>query len=204
MNGFKNLRKVIAGVVLMSSILTGCNLQLTSYDNEFKDGPFEGADNGQTAFISSYTWDGDTDNMIITIPAEHNGLPITRLGGTLGQGGDSRPFEFIDTSKDQYEYFTTPEEYVSFNDKALSSDEIQYIDFELHIGKEINSITVMNNILGMNLKVVDGKNVCFVYRFYLVCEPGNEFYYSKDGVLYEVATDQKVNCFFYWNEEVEY
>lgn len=204
MNGIRKFAKIIAGVVLMSAIVTGCNVQLTIFDNEFVDGDFAGADNGKTAFISSYTWDGDADKMTITIPAEHDGLPVTRLGGMLGQGGETVPFSLIDKTKEQYDFFVTPEEYTSFQDKALASDEIQYIDFNLNLGKDINSITVANGMIGMNLRVVDGKNICYIYRFYVVCEEGNDFYYSKDGVLYEVATNAKVNSFFYWNEEIEY
>ncbi len=190
MNRSKTITTILT-IATLSLAVFGCD----TYSERWEEGDFTCVANSEKIYISSYNWDGET--MEITIPNEINGKPVTALGG------DSDYFYINNSKLEEYPYYTPPAEYTNIKDKILSCDEIVYYDITLNLGSNLKSLNFSGTPFAYELHVVDGKNVAYVYRFYVNCDEANVYHFSKDGIIYDSVSEQPIKKFCYWNESFD-
>ena len=121
--------------------LTGCSLLF-----DYKDDAIDNFDIGYSeelnkAFASLYNWDGRDETKNIVIPEEYNGAKITELGGYYGSGvpcsfGIGLSEQFKNTICNDANYWFVSKKY-----EDIGSVDTIYLNFNLHISKNIEKIT---------------------------------------------------------------
>lgn len=142
-------------------------------------------------FAGIYDWDGTTETMEITIPDEIDGCKVVALGGYVGKGAPSA-FGVHFTGSDMSGMAETEEVlYVDEERMALYS-------FTLNIGKNVKEIDMVDSC------VFATEGFRAVALFTVNCSEDNAWFYSKDGKLYDRATDAVVDSFPYYSDYEEY
>lgn len=139
-------------------------------------------DKAKCCFAGAYTYDGG--NFDVVIPDEHNGYPITKLGGYFGRGV---PTPFCINFNDAYRNFAEDEVRIVYPSKEMISDmnaQIVEINFNLYLGKNIEEIVFVTDgyYLGENN---DGVLEAYHANVYVICDEENENFYSENGKLYQ-------------------
>lgn len=112
-----------------------------------------------------YEWDGNTENKIIIIPDEFEGIKISNLGGP---SSGSAPALF----------------YIGMPENVKTGDEY---NFTIKLGKNIKY--AHNFLYSDEHTDYKGNVLCKVHYYYEVA-PDNKWIYSKDGKLYDKKTDE--------------
>ncbi len=91
---------------------------------------------------------------------------------------------------------------------------IEYVDFHLSIGAEINDIDGVDVKCVMAVYVVkdpsavyyreDDFIALYLPRFYITCSDKNETFFSQDGKLHYKSSRELVDAFYYTDFEIEY
>jgi len=149
---------------------------------------------GRNAFISVFEWDGNYDNMTISVPDSYKNYHITTLGGYSGNGGGARfgvilPEEYGNDGETPYDPIETPEWYPY----GYTIIDIKFI---LNIAQNINEIELVDKDYRMDQKA-DGLYLLYHPVYYINCSQKNKTFYSKDGRLYYKANNILVDAFAY-------
>lgn len=163
--------------------------------------PFQMRWNPDGACVHIYTWDGDESNTDIVIPDKYKDYKIKKLGGYYGSGLPS-PFtidvttwmDMHDDNEDIHSNGCLAVPYDMFDDYSDEWSEIVYHDFNLYIGKNIDS--VYGNPCAM-VYTIDGVKTAYCPRVTVCCDEENETFYSKDGRLYYRENNELVDEFIY-------
>ena len=190
--------------------LSACNSSYSFYnDNSRWDVYVSGLE--RRAFVNRYNFYMDMiDDREIEVPDEVGGMPVESLGGYSFNG----PMLSFQGSKDaSVPFYICPDWYFQLQpdlfkkhetfwledpEFPLNMDdyEMVYMDFTVHIGKNINEIVdVMDTVERVTL--TDGSVKLYRVRYYFVCDEENKTFYSKDGKLYERWNDGLVDKFCY-------
>ena len=192
-------------VVMLVFLTTACNLRsdfALFYDTpeDINGLTVSVNQNANCCFVGSYEVTEYIENMEIIIPDEYEGIPITRIGGYFGRGVPT-PF-YIDVSK---VFMNAPEnsDYAGVYGDHISrfsiNDEytIEYIPFTLKLGKNISSV----EYVAMDFyypHINEDNSITFYHPMIKIeCSEENEYFYSKDGKLYDRKTDELVSEFEY-------
>ncbi|MBQ3497704.1 MAG: helix-turn-helix transcriptional regulator [Clostridia bacterium] len=150
------------------------------------------------ACADCYIADEETKVLEITIPDECNGIPIKKIGRK-----NLSPF-FIDIAD---LYMNAPEnsDYSStvYTIDALTSNAIeesftiQNVVFKLNIGKNINQIRNVDMDTYYPHINEDGSLTFYHPVVDIYCSKDNEYFYSKDGKLFNKKTNELITDFAY-------
>lgn len=158
------------------------------------------------AFLGKYSWDGTEEGMHIVLPETYNGAKVTELGGFCGRGVPT-PFGVNVTNEaweklcpDMIDYSWSFEGN-NISQKDIKDDNIAYWRFQLHIGKNVKSITKMSAFGGVYRTEYEenGETLyrIFILTCYVTCDEQNPVFYDKDGKLYWRETNMAVEEFCY-------
>lgn len=157
------------------------------------------------AFLSSYSWDGSDDTKNIVIPEEYQGIPITELGGYYGRGV---PCAFGIDLPDSYQKDICDEVnqwFVSDIYEDVESVDTIYLNFDLHISKNIEQITEHTLDCFYEGAYFDGQDyhskIIIVLLYNISCDEGNKTFYAKEGKLYYRQNDKLVSDILYFDHE---
>lgn len=152
---------------------------------------------GNCCYINSYTFDTLCDSYEINIPEECNGVRVEKLGGFFGRGAPD-PFclNFPEKMTDQNGETVLITQY----DGNPKSKNIETVTVKINIGKNIKYVYASMDTGYYTLLRADktGKYFCVVAE--VSCDVNNEYFYSKDGKLYDKNTNELVGGFNYSNE----
>lgn len=154
-------------------------------------------DTADCCFAGAYSCEEYTDGMEITIPDEHDGKPIKRIGGYYARGV---PVAFCLDISDLY--MNAPEGSIY---SALHStvDEAQYqvvdLPYELNIGENIDAVVNVNNSYYPHIEE-DGSVVYYHPVVSINCSEDNKTFYSENGRLYSKTDNTLVSDFDYANQ----
>ena len=191
--------------VCVSLSFAGCSLlyQLNAIDN-FDIGYSKVLNE---AFVSSYNWDGVCETKNIVIPEEYNGIKITALGGYYGRGA---PHPFGVSLSESYKNDLCSEANQWFGSKTykdVESVDTVYLNFNLHISKNIEQITEHTLDHFYEGTYYDGENyhskIIVVILYNITCDEDNNTFYAKDGKLYYRQNDSLVSDILYFDHEFE-
>ena len=115
--------------------------------------------------VGDYCWDGDENNMTVTIPDEADGKKINSLGGSIGRGA---PVLFL----------------VNIPDSVEKSGEY---NFTVKLGENIKSVY---HFLYTDKFTNANGELAYVVNYYYEVSEDNKWIYSKDGKLYDKKTDE--------------
>lgn len=138
-------------------------------------------------FVSDYEYNGE-DNRNLIIPDECSGYPITRLGGYYGRGlpcpfGISLSDEFRSLSEHS-EYYQMCHSKNSLLDSSFTEADIIELNFNLHIGKNIETIVYVDMDSYYVCANEDGELSVYHPTVYITCSAENKHFYSENGKLY--------------------
>ena len=153
----------------------------------------------KVCYAAGYECTAHTEKLGITIPDEYDGVPVKRIGGFYGRGLP-QPFSLSYAEL----YMNAPEdsEYAS----VFSGEHLQYVDDEfsvvdipvvLNIGENIETIDYVDMNKYYPHVNDDGSIIFYHITVYINCSEENQFFYSKDGKLYEKKTDKLITDFAY-------
>ena len=202
-------------ICLLLFSLSGC----TGYEYEYYATEFLGigySEYKDKAFVGGYRYDLTKNNNEIIIPEEYNGIKITDLGGYYGLGVPT-PFgiEPVKESLPDHEAVSWIGA-ASMDMLDTESHEIIYLDFKLHISKNIESFTFidLDTFILVDYyaeckhedpstcqicETVDKKSIAYLTRFFITCDDENAVFYSKDGKLYHRSNDTPVDNIIYFD-----
>jgi hypothetical protein len=184
--------------------ISGCALEEVSLlysDSTEKDGFYIAINKtANCCFVGKYNCAEYTENLEITIPDDCNGVPIKRIGGYYGRGV---PTPFFISVADLYINAPEDSDYNSvfsgdINEYDISEEyTIKDIVFHLNIGKnvEIIEFVVMDKYYPHINE--DGSIVFYHPVVNIECSSENNYFYSKQGKLYNKNTDKLVSDFVY-------
>ena len=200
----KKVMMLFLCVILLASFL-GCNFFF-----DYQNGTIDNFDIVYSkalnkAFVSSYNWDGTEETKNIVIPEEYNGIKITALGGC---SDSSLPYAFS---------IKLPESYL--NDlcdevnqwigstiyEDIGSVDTVYLNFNLHISKNINKIPYHTLDSFYEGAYFDGEDyhtkVIVVLLYNITCDEGNKTFYAKEGKLYYKQSAELVPDILYFDHQ---
>lgn len=136
-------------------------------------------------------WDGDTENMIFTLPDEYEGIKINSLGGTSGLG---TPILFYIDVPDEMEFDSSGITHVATEEDLagmIDENTITY-KFTVNIGKNVKNFEYFHYkeyYIGENGKVM------YIIDIDYEVSPDNKWAYSKDGKIYDKKTDELISYY---------
>lgn len=151
------------------------------------------------AFVGSYAWDLNENNMEIVIPSSFGKYKITRLGGYFGSGARCS----FQIAWDPYQLYPDSEVYgcewddfkTNFSDYPNST--VRYLDFTLVLNEYISD-DIYSSLDDITVfKLPDDSYVFVFIRLYIICPQSNDKLYSQNGKLYKKADGQLVENIFY-------
>lgn len=152
-------------------------------------------------FVGPYICTNYTPYLVITIPDDYEGIPVTRIGGTFGRGV---PTQFCIDIFDLYVNAPRNSKYYKiFHESMINPDhieedyQVEELRFVLNIGKNITQIYDV----GMNWyypHINDDGSITFYHSVvYVICSDENQYFYSENGKLYDKKTDELIADFEY-------
>lgn len=189
---------LVVFIYLVSPIIEATSLLYTESVtvNGFKIGVNRVAN---TCYAAAYECTVYTEKLGITIPDEYDGVPVKRIGGFYGRGLP-QPFSLSCAEL----YMNAPED--SKYASVFSGEHLQYVDDEfsvvdipvvLNIGENIETIDYVDMNKYYPHVNDDGSIIFYHITVYINCSEENQFFYSKDGKLYEKKTDKLITDFAY-------
>ena len=171
----KKAIKVILSIIVIIPLLVGTLMTVTysgwsqlEEDEDFLIYYHKWTGN---VLVADYFWDGDENNMIVTIPDETDGKKIKSLGGFIGRGV---PVSF----------------YINLPDSVEKRGEY---NFTVKLGENIKS--AYRFLYSDEFTDINGDLVCVINYYYEVSED-NKWIYSKDGKLYDKKTDELIGYIY--------
>lgn len=165
------------------------------------------------AFVGVYFWDGDANNTTIVIPDEYEGCAVTAFGGSYDIGVPVG-FDVIYRTESLISENVSLQAVIQNENGEFTGLNIEYVDFHLSIGAEINDIDGVDVKCVMAVYVVkdpsavyyreDDFIALYLPRFYITCSDENETFFSQDGKLYYKSSRELVDAFYYTDFEIEY
>ncbi len=193
MNRFKKALCLLLVLGILPSLcgcLSGTSL---SYTKAFHEGGFYFAENEKErcCFVSDYTCPDLFDGIVIDIPDEADGCPVTKLGGYYGRGLPM-PFGI---------YAEKIGGNVAAEVSSIPDESTPVYDLTIHlrIGKNVREISHVQTPRYYSCEFPDGSTVFYRPVFYLECREENEIFETQDGVLIKIATGTVVPDFIYKN-----
>lgn len=146
--------------------------------------------NKNVACVAGWHWDGDYDNMELTVPDEFDGIKITELGGYYGRGYPC-PFSVW-----------LPADWGDWSGDNIQDDtEYETLVFSVHLGKNIEKLCYVDGKCFCGVTLENGDEYIYdalykiAYRFTVDGE--NEVFYASEGKLYYRENNELVDEFFY-------
>lgn len=165
------------------------------------------------AFVGVYFWDGDANNTTIVIPDECEGCAVTAFGGAFDIGVPVG-FDVIYRTESLISENVSLQAVIQNENGEFTGLNIEYVDFHLSIGAEINDIDGVDVKCVMAVYVVkdpsavyyreDDFIALYLPRFYITCSDKNETFFSQDGKLHYKSSRELVDAFYYTDFEIEY
>lgn len=165
------------------------------------------------AFVGVYFWDGDANSTTIVIPDEYEGCAVTAFGGSYDIGVPVG-FDVIYRTKSLISENVSLQAVIQNENGEFTGLNIEYVDFYLSIGAEINDIDGVDVKCVMAVYVVkdpsavyyreDDFIALYLPRFYITCSDKNETFFSQDGKLHYKSSRELVDAFYYTDFEIEY
>ena len=165
------------------------------------------------AFVGVYFWDGDANSTTIVIPDEYEGCAVTAFGGSYDIGVPVG-FDVIYRTESLISENVSLQAVIQNENGEFTGLNIEYVDFHLSIGAEINDIDGVDVKCVMAVYVVkdpsavyyreDDFIALYLPRFYITCSDENETFFSQDGKLYYKSSRELVDAFYYTDFEIEY
>ena len=165
------------------------------------------------AFVGVYFWDGDANNTTIVIPDEYEGCAVTAFGGSYDIGVPVG-FDVIYRTESLISENVSLQAVIQNENGEFTGLNIEYVDFHLSIGAEINDIDGVDVKCVMAVYVVkdpsavyyreDDFIALYLPRFYITCSDKNETFFSQDGKLHYKSSRELVDAFYYTDFEIEY
>lgn len=200
-------RIVVFLSIFICLTFTGCSLLFDFRSDAMDDFDIGYSKALKEAFVSSYNWDGIDENKNIVIPEEYNGMKITALGGYFGRGvpcafGVQLPESYLNNlCSESNEWF------ISDAYEYIESVDTVYLNFNLHISKNIENITEHDLDCFYKGAYFDGEDyhskVIVVLLYTITCDEDNKTFYAKDGKLYYRENDQLVSDILYYDSDFE-
>lgn len=152
-----------------------------------------------TCYAAQYTCTAFTEKLGVTVPDECNGIPVRRLGGCYGRG---LPQPFCLSYAEFYMNAPEGSPYTSvFSEESLQNVEDAFtvvdIPVVLNIGENIETVEFVSSDEYYPHVNEDGSVVFYHVTVYINCSEYNEFFYSKNGKLYEKKTNKLITDFDY-------
>ena len=186
---------------------TGCSL-LFDYQNDAIDNFDIGySDVLNEAFVSSYNWDGTDETKKIVIPEEYDGLKINALGGYYGRGvpcafGVDLPDSYLNDLCGEVDRWVCSDVY-----EDVESVDTIYLNFDLHISKNIEQITKHTLDCFYEGTYFNGEDypskIIVALLYNITCDEGNKTFYAKDGKLFYRQNDELVSDILYFDHKFE-
>lgn len=151
-------------------------------------------------FVGRYNCTEYAENLEITIPDDHEGMPIKRIGGYYGRGV---PAPFSISLVDLYMNAPEGNKYNAvFNGninefKIIEDYTVKDVVFNLNIGKNIEIIefVAMDEYYP---HINDDGSITFYHSVVNInCSDENKCFYSKEGKLYNKITNELISDFAY-------
>ncbi len=142
------------------------------------------------AIVDCWEWDGNKDNMEITIPDTCDGYQIVQLGGYIGYGP---PGDFQIYMPRTWRAHIITSERLEMEEPY----EIVELDFIVNIGKNVTKIEQEIPTRYSRCDNADGSYTYYRVYAYVNCSEENPAFYSEDGRLYHRETGELVNKFLY-------
>ena len=165
------------------------------------------------AFVGVYFWDGDANSTTIVIPDEYEGCAVTGFGGSYDIGVPVG-FDVIYRTESLISENVSLQAVIQNENGEFTGLNIEYVDFYLSIGAEINDIDGVDGKCVMAVYVVkdpsavyyreDDFIALYLPRFYITCSDKNETFFSQDGKLHYKSSRELVDAFYYTDFEIEY
>ena len=165
------------------------------------------------AFVGVYFWDGDANSTTIVIPDEYEGCAVTAFGGSYDIGVPVG-FDVIYCTESLISENVSLQAVIQNENGEFTGLNIEYVDFHLSIGAEINDIDGVDVKCVMAVYVVkdpsavyyreDDFIALYLPRFYITCSDKNETFFSQDGKLHYKSSRELVDAFYYTDFEIEY
>lgn len=165
------------------------------------------------AFVGVYFWDGDANSTTIVIPDEYEGCAVTAFGGSYDIGVPVG-FDVIYRTESLISENVSLQAVIQNENGEFTGLNIEYVDFHLSIGAEINDIDGVDVKCVMAVYVVkdpsavyyreDDFIALYLPRFYITCSDENETFFSQDGKLYYKSSRELVDMFYYTDFEIDY
>ena len=165
------------------------------------------------AFVGVYFWDGDANSTTIVIPDEYEGCAVTAFGGSYDIGVPVG-FDVIYRTESLISENVSLQAVIQNENDEFTGLNIEYVDFHLSIGAEINDIDGVDVKCVMAVYVVkdpsavyyreDDFIALYLPRFYITCSDKNETFFSQDGKLHYKSSRELVDAFYYTDFEIEY
>ena len=165
------------------------------------------------AFVGVYFCDGDANSTTIVIPDEYEGCAVTAFGGSYDIGVPVG-FDVIYRTESLISENVSLQAVIQNENGEFTGLNIEYVDFHLSIGAEINDIDGVDVKCVMAVYVVkdpsavyyreDDFIALYLPRFYITCSDKNETFFSQDGKLHYKSSRELVDAFYYTDFEIEY
>lgn len=183
----KKLAALVTALIMMfllSACTYGEEVVVDGYHIMYGNYVFENLPNWDGTAVGFYEWDGDDNNMDVVIPDEYDGMKIRCLGGYLGTG---LPCPFTINITRCLALKSDPGEETAnwmggyFDAHKDELSEIIYKDFNLYLGKNIESIYCAFHPI---VYTINGEKIAYIPRVRVYCDEDNYYFYSEDGKLY--------------------
>ena len=141
-------------------------------------------------------WDGDTGNMVFTVPDEYCGFKVKCLGAKGNPGFTGNPGSFEVRLPKTIDGFDSIVQYHYEPDEATSENTTN-LNFIVNLGKYVNEIEEISKgaLVGYGFKNNEGEYIVEAYynvQIYYNIDSDNSTFYSKDGDIYYKSNDQMV------------
>ena len=206
----KRIARLAFVLALLIGILSGCTYcrqdTIGNFTVMYGTGlPFLSGRSADGAAVTRFVWDGDPAHTQIVLPDTYGSEPITHLGGYYGRGLP-QPF-VIDADSYLHLVNDTRQPGNDGSPLAISWETIEEYadrwslfvctDFDLHIGKNVNSVYADAYVTEYT---VGGVKTAYAARVFITCDEENPTFYAKDGKLYTRADDALVPGFLYTDQ----
>ena len=192
----KKVITIILSVVLLLSISAFFILETPLFYTSEETGDFTIGVNelGNKCFVCTCKFTEVQDEYTIIIPDDYNNIPITQLGGAFGKGA---PAPFMVDIADFYMNAPEDSEFDSVYSKTLIESDFKFtienVLFNISIGKNIKKIERIS-LDEYYPHINEDETITFYHPVVKInCSEDNEYFYSKDGKLYDKKTDKLID-----------
>ncbi len=152
------------------------------------------------AYLDYYIADPNSEDFVITVPDEYNGMPVTKFGH--GSAVPTMPFHIDASDLFMNEYAVSGYKYGVTKEEMLANTNgkffrIENVVFKMHIGKNIKEIKDVDMDCYYSHINTDGSITFYHPVVEIYCSEENKHFYSEDGKLYKKSDGSLVRDFEY-------